>query len=150
IMPLAGAIWSHDALAAVAKSPKLHTYHAAYRAPTLAQSIGIKLQAIPNAELTMHWKASNIQMTEAPTWFHPVLSDRIDPPATVDRHDTVNKWIAPASEARQKKLHGAVVLTYADASYLAGLHVLLCSLRRNGNLGKTPLIALTSDEVVLN
>lgn len=72
VSPLAGTLWSHNSLQAIARRPALGSCFCELRMGTLLRSRGFTPAVIPNASATMSWRASEMTVSDAKTWFHPV------------------------------------------------------------------------------
>jgi len=71
-VPLGGTLWSDAVLSRIARQPALQNCFSELRMATLARHHGFRLQLVPGAAKTMSWRPGDIQVTEEPTWFHPV------------------------------------------------------------------------------
>ncbi len=72
ISPLAGVLWSHEALDRLSQSRQFQDCYCELRLGTLAKLLGLKCTAIPQAHRTISWRPQDIQVSSQPAWYHPV------------------------------------------------------------------------------
>ena len=70
--PLAGTLWTHEAMSRISQSRQLLKCYCELRMGTLAKRLGLQCAAIPGAAPSFSWRAEDIRVTNQATWIHPV------------------------------------------------------------------------------